>query len=166
MLLLSVVPFSYAGNEEYPIVYLSGCGFDLFDANGNKIDAKDVEKDYIINATKEGLKEMPVNPNGDWSKYCDAFYNSFAPLYDDVRLNKDGEPVDGGAAHVYRSINWLPRKSSNYGCHDYHFNVEDESLTPVVSGEPTKREEPKDFFKALFNFFTRLFRYLKDAFKK
>ena len=124
MLLLSVVPFSFAGNEEYPIVYLSGYGFNLYDANGNLIAAKDVEKDYILNATKTILKEMPLNPNGDWSRYCDAFYNSFAPLYDDVRLNKDGEPVDGGAAHIYRSINWLPRKNSNFGCHDYHFHYD------------------------------------------
>lgn len=124
MLSLSLVPLALAAEEEYPIVYLSGYGASLYDANGNRIDAKDVDKDYVLNATKEVLKEMPANPNGDWSRYCDALYNAFAPLYDDVRLNKDGEPVDGGAAHIYRSKNRLPRKYSNYGCHDYHFNYD------------------------------------------
>lgn len=46
------------------------------------------------------------------------------------------------------------------------YHLDDESFTPGVSSEQTKREEPKDFFKALFDFLTRFFRYLKQAFEK
>lgn len=124
LLALCFVPFAFAGNEEYPIVYVCGYGDTLYDANGNRISAKEVDKDYILNATKDVLKEFPVNPNGDWSRYCDALYNSFSPIYDDIRLNKDGEPTDGGATETYRQKSSLPKKSSNFGCYDYRFRYD------------------------------------------
>lgn len=124
MIAAAFVPFAFAGNEEYPMVYIRGYGSSTFDSKGNEIDAKDVDKDYILNATKDVLKEMPANPNGDWSRYCDALYNCFAPLYDDVRLNKDGEPVDGGATWKYRQLNWVIHKTSNFAAYDYWFSYD------------------------------------------
>ena len=62
-------------------------GSGLLDKDGKSIAAADVDKDYIVNSVKDVLKQMPIDPNGNWDKYCDALYDCFSPIYDDIRLD-------------------------------------------------------------------------------
>ena len=90
LLSVSALPVAFAEKEEIPIIYVCGMGSVLKDANGKTIEAADVDKDYIINAAKGVVSKIPVDPNGNWDEYCDALYDCFAPIYDEIRLDKNG----------------------------------------------------------------------------
>lgn len=121
LLSVSTLPVAFAEKEENPIIYVCGMGSVLKDANGKTIEAADVDKDYIINATKDVVSKIPVDPNGNWDEYCDALYDCFAPIYDEIRLDKNGEASDG--SHVARtwSKNSIKKKYSNYTAEDYYY---------------------------------------------
>lgn len=132
LLCVSFAPAAAAAEEEYPIIYISGMGSELADKDGNIIAAADVDKDYIANAVKDVLKQIPIDPNGNWDKYCDALYNCFSPLYDDIRLDKSGEASDGSHSTFVWRKEWLRRKTSNFNANDYNFRY-DWRVDPFVS---------------------------------
>ena len=121
LLCVSFAPAAAAAEEEYPIIYISGMGSGLVDKDGKSIAAADVDKDYIVNSVKDVLKQMPIDPNGNWDKYCDALYDCFSPIYDDIRLDKNGEPSDGSHSDFVWRKEWLGRKTSNFKAEDYNF---------------------------------------------
>lgn len=96
ILTVSTIPTFFAANEEYPIIYVCGMrSGSLQNAKGETIDTADVDKDYIVNSVKEVVSKIPVDPNGNWDEYCDTLFNTFSPIYDEVRLDKNGEASDG-----------------------------------------------------------------------
>lgn len=132
LLCVSFAPAAAAAEEEYPIVYIYGMGSGLVDKDGKSIAAADVDKDYIVNSVKDVLKQMPIDPNGNWDKYCDALYDCFSPIYDDIRLDKNGEPSDGSHSDFVWRKEWLGRKTSNFKAEDYNFYY-DWRVDPFVS---------------------------------
>lgn len=87
-------------DAEYPLIYLTGYGAQIFSENGNHksemlyptgVDAAAEVKESIAPI----LMELAMSSaTGDYSAYCDAIYDSFAPIYDDLRLNPDGTVKD------------------------------------------------------------------------
>lgn len=121
ILAVSTVPAFFAADEEYPIIYVSGMGSALVDASGKSIDTAEIDKDYIVNSVKEVVSKIPVDPNGSWDEYCDTLFNSFSPIYDEIRLDKNGEASDGSHVKKVWSKNSLIKKHSNYLAEDYHY---------------------------------------------
>ena len=121
-----------AAQEEYPIIYIKGMGAGLVDKDGNSIAAADVDKDYIVNSVKDVLKQIPIDWDGNWDKYCDALYNCFSPIYDTIRLDKNGEASDGSRSFWVWRKELLGRKTSNFNASDYPFYY-DWRVDPFVS---------------------------------
>ncbi|MGN0448181.1 MAG: hypothetical protein ACI4GC_06500 [Acutalibacteraceae bacterium] len=89
---------SFAAAEDtaqYPILYLEGQGYPLYNEAGEKIYGLDV--DWISYLTQGDniqtlLKDIALM---DYDKYAEDLYNLIAPVYENVILDENGEASDG-----------------------------------------------------------------------
>lgn len=85
---------------EYPVIYLTGYGAQIFSEKHNHNSELLYPTGVDVGAKVEEnvapiLMELAFgSATGDYSAYCDALYNSVAPIYDDLRLNPDGTVKD------------------------------------------------------------------------
>lgn len=90
---------SAAGN--YITVYVEGYGHRLYKNNikseENRIFDIDADIGAIVSEVlKPCLEKLAIGMlTQDYDAYCDELYNAMAPLYDEVRLDKNGEASDG-----------------------------------------------------------------------
>ena len=148
MILCCVTPaMATAENDEYPIIYLSGFGSALYSDNlpnpetqiyPLKIDVVGVLKEKLGGI----LKELPGGfVTGNWDVYCDRIYDAFAPIFEDIKLDNNGEASNGSGNAGYMMVKYFPEKTSNYGLWDYQFNY-DWRLSPMLVVD-----ELKDFIE-------------------
>lgn len=94
-----VMNVSAAG--KYITVYVEGYGHTLYKNNikteENRIYNIDVNVgERVSEVLKPCLEQLAAGfVTDDYDKYCDELYNAMAPLYDEVRLDKNGEATDG-----------------------------------------------------------------------
>ena len=123
--------------EEYPIIYLSGFGSALYSDNlpdpetqiyPLRLDIMSVVKEKLPDI----LKELPAGfATGNWDVYCDKIYEAFAPIFEDIKLDNNGEASNGSGNAGYMLIKPFPEKTSDYGLWDYQYNY-DWRLSPML----------------------------------
>lgn len=85
---------------EYPVIYLTGYGQQIFTEKGNhKSDMIYPTGVDVAQKVKENVAPILMelafgSATGDYKSYCDALYNSVAPIYDELRLSPDGTVKD------------------------------------------------------------------------
>ena len=92
---------SASAAENYITVYVEGYGHKLYKNNiateENRIYDIDADVGAIVSEVlKPCLEKLALGfLTQDYDAYCDELYNAMAPLYDQVRLDKNGEASDG-----------------------------------------------------------------------
>lgn len=129
ILMLSVfVPAASAQElRNVPIVFVGGRGTTLHDKDCNQIYPMDFDKkQYILDACKEifPLLGTAVLTN-NYNRYCDAFYEKVAAVYDEVVLPPSGVPEDGSHSPFKWTKQGLAKKvrkeNDPYRLNDYVF---------------------------------------------
>ena len=144
LFVLWVPAFANAQNDnEYPVIYISGFGSNLFSDRMPtpetmiyplKIDTQTIVKEKLGPI----LKELPGGfATGNWDVYCDRIYDTFAPIFEDIKLDNNGEASDGSGSSVDVLTKYDPVKSSGYDLWDYQFNY-DWRLSPMVVADTLK----------------------------
>lgn len=137
IMLMAVASPCFAANEEYPTIYVTGAQTnELLDAKGNQIypigaDAMEIIKQAIAPCLEKFIIGFIKN---DYSDYAQEFYNAMAPVYEKVKLDKNGEASDGSIPKYHWSTISVSDKKSGYGMGDYRFWY-DWRLSPVTSAE-------------------------------
>ena len=93
--------FTASAAENCITIYVGGYGRTLY--RNNRINPN--EEIYDIDADIGAIVSEVLKPcleklalgfiTQDYDAYCDELYNAMAPLYDEVRLDKNGEATDG-----------------------------------------------------------------------
>lgn len=117
--------------NSYPVIYFTGYGQQIFTEKGNH----NSEMLYptgvdVASSVKEALApclmELAIgSATGDYSAYCDALYDSIAPIYDDLRLNPDGTVKDNSGS-------WKNSYSMSYGKYGMIHYSYDWRLSPIT----------------------------------
>lgn len=130
--------------SQHPVVYVAGYGGALYKTDGVASDETEIYPtgvdvgQVISDALKPCLQELAGGLiTGNYDRYCDELYNAFAPIYDDLRLDKNGEASDGsGDAHNMQTA-YVVNKSSDYTLDDYDFYY-DWRLSPMDIADDLK----------------------------
>lgn len=101
MFTVTVPAFTASAAENCLTVYVEGYGHRLYKNNINSEE----NRIYELNADVGGIVKEVIKPcleklaygmvSDNFDAYCDELYNAMAPLYDQVRLDKNGEASDG-----------------------------------------------------------------------
>lgn len=94
------IPMASAAEKNYPIVYVTGYGPNIYAEKGNDnsevyyptgADVGAIVKEAIAPCLVELGKAVVT---GNFDKYCDELYNSIHPIYENLVLAPDGTPKD------------------------------------------------------------------------
>lgn len=127
MLSLFVPAVSAAESKNIPIVFVGGRGTTLHDKDCNVIYPMDFDKkQYILDACKEILPLLGTAVlTNNYDKYCDAFYEKVAAVYDEVVLPPSGVPENGSHSPFTWTKQALAKKvrkdNDPYRLNDYAF---------------------------------------------
>ena len=101
MFTVTVPAFTASAAENCLTVYVEGYGHRLYKNNINSEE----NRIYELNADVGGIVKEVIKPcleklaygmvSDNFDAYCDELYSAMAPLYDQVRLDKNGEASDG-----------------------------------------------------------------------
>ena len=122
---------------DLPLVYIRGAGKNLFKNNVDRDDEiiypVDVDTEAIIDEllpiADDLVKGMLTD---DYSEYVDRVYNVFAPIFEEVVLGKDGEPMDNSGNGPQDPVKV---KANNYKVFDYDFGYDFRISLIKVAGE-------------------------------
>lgn len=142
LLLILILAFSLAvpsavsasENKNYPVIYISGYGRDLFKEAGNP----NSEQIYPVSVDLEATLKNAITPfltelangyaTGNWDKYCDEIYNAVAPIFEKVVLSPDGTAKDGSGRGEKLSGKYLSKTRFSAGevnlPYDWRLSVE------------------------------------------
>lgn len=122
------VPAAYATEERnVPIVFVGGRGTTLHDKDCNVIYPMTFDKkQYILDACKEILPLLGTALlTNNYDKYCDAFYEKVAAVYEEVVLPPSGVPENGSHSPFTWTKQGLAKKvrkpGDPYRLNDYAF---------------------------------------------
>lgn len=93
--------FSASAADNCITIYVGGYGRSLYSNNRINSDEQiyDIDADIgaiVSEVLKPCLEKLALGfLTQDYDDYCDELYNAMAPLYDEVRLDKNGEATDG-----------------------------------------------------------------------
>ncbi len=111
---------AFSASEQYPVVYLEGTGDTLYSSDnpndhGTEIFPTGADLGAILKeAIMPCLQELSVGlVTKDYEKYCQEFYNAFAPVFEKLILDKNGEVSDGSGDG--RKPATEPLSTKNYG---------------------------------------------------
>lgn len=119
---------SVASGSNIPIVYVVGQGCDLY-ANKGTPEQKQIypltySDTYIEDQAKAILpvfaKAVVTN---NYDEYCDALYNSVAPLFEELKLDNNGESADSASNFSTGSVS-NRIKNGTYDLFAYSFNYD------------------------------------------
>lgn len=139
MLVATAAP-SFAAHEEYPTIYVTGAHTnELLDAEGNSIYPIDADAMEIIKGALAPCLEKFVIGfiKNDYKDYAQEFYDTMAPIYEKLKLDKNGEASDGSRPKYHSSTIYVSDKKSGYGMGDYRFWY-DWRLSPITSAAELK----------------------------
>ncbi len=93
--------FSASAADKCITIYVGGYGSSLYRNNRINYEEQiyDIEADIgaiVSEVLRPCLEKLALGFVSDnYDAYCDELYNAMAPLYDEVRLDKNGEATDG-----------------------------------------------------------------------
>ena len=115
----------------YPIVYVYGRGTPIYNKSGKQLYPLPTSiQQQILNDKSKIMSAFSKSlVSNNWDPFCDAIYNSVAPLYEELVLDENGEIANGS----YHKKSPTPTaKSGKYGIYDYAFNY-DSRTDPLVT---------------------------------
>lgn len=128
-----VAPSTVAAQEgiDIPLVYVEGQGASLYRNYGTpeqeQIYPLQIPEGYIAEKVEQ---YFPVFAEAfftqEWDEFCVALYDCIVPLFDDLRLDKNGDASDGSGVGWTWSEQTLTDKKSNgkYQIDDYVFKYD------------------------------------------
>ena len=127
-----------------PVVFIRGASRNLYESDNviseeTKIYPLEADIGQVVSdALKPCLEDLAKGLITDnYDDYCDELYNSAAPLYENVILDKNGEASDGSGDGQKVETMSAPRKNGNYGLWDYDFGF-DLRLSPLDIADDLK----------------------------
>ncbi len=139
IILSSMVLVSAVEIEDDPIIYIMGAAGEIYDAEGNQIHPINADAGAIIKETLVPcLEEFALGYlSGDFEAYAQEFYDAFAPVYEKVRLDNNGEASDGSSCRWNVETEYVNDKKGDYRIFDYHFKY-DWRLSPFQTAKELK----------------------------
>lgn len=131
--LLCAVPSTFAAQEgiDIPLIYVEGQGASLYRNYGTpeqeQIYPIQIPEGYI---NEQVDKYLPVFAEAfftqEWGDFCVALHDALVPIFEDVRLDNNGEPSDGSTVGWRWSEETLTDKKVNgkYQIDDYVFKYD------------------------------------------
>ena len=127
------VPVSFASESgiDIPLIYIEGQGASLYRNYGTP----EQEQIYPIQIPEGYIEEqvdkyLPVFAEAfftqEWDEFCVALHDALVPLFEDVSLDKNGNPTDGSVVGWTWSESTLKDKKVNgkYKIDDYVFKYD------------------------------------------
>ncbi len=110
--------------EEYPTIYVIGAHKnEIYNAEGEKVYPLKADFGAIIKETLgpclEDLAKGMVTD--DYTDYAEEFNASWAPIFEDLILDKNGDVTNGSYPEFYTSTDHLVGKTSGFGVWDCRF---------------------------------------------
>lgn len=133
----------------YPTVYITGqAPGNVKMPDGSTAKCGDVPDGYVTEAVKDCLPYLSdAILKNEWDAYYEKLVSWVTPLYDDVRLDKNGDPVNGVGLQWSWHPGSLPSNiKSSYGLWDYAFQY-DWRLDPCYNADILS-EYVKDVLRA------------------
>ncbi len=105
----------------YPTVYINGGRGSLYKADGTKIAPVETPEGFLADAVKDCIgdlaKAVVTGSEADMQAYKEKLVSWIAPLYDDIRLDNNGEPtepviVGAGSSGYFTIPDTLPNRIS------------------------------------------------------
>lgn len=120
-----------ASAEELPVIYLAGKRNNpIIKADGSVAkDPSGIDRNETFKASVGSVLEELGKAliTGDYSDYIDAFVDAVAPVYDEYRLDKNGEASDG--SHIPWDYKTAPIQKNGSGYYMFYY---DWRLSPLV----------------------------------
>ncbi len=124
IMIFSIAVPCFAVGEENPTIYVTGAQTNnLFSAEGERI--------YPIGADAGAIFKEAIGPcieqliigyiKGDYADYTHELQSHFAPVFEKVKLDVNGEATDGSRPEYHSSTVAVSDKKSGYGMWDYRF---------------------------------------------
>lgn len=137
---MGIVAFAAKTENEHPTVYITG-------AQTNKLFGADGEQIYPIGADPGAIIKESIEPcvkkliegfiTDDYEPYVEEFRAAFSPVFEKVKLDKNGEVSDSShPEQTIYNVN-IPHKSAYYGVWDYRFWY-DWRISPMVAADELK----------------------------
>lgn len=131
--LLSVAPVSSATQDglDIPLIYIAGQGAELYKNYGTpeqkQIYPIQIPEGYI---EEQVDKYLPVFAEAfftqEWDEFCVALHDAIVPLFEEVRLDNNGEASDGSVVDWVWSEEtlWDKKVNGKYQIEDYVFKYD------------------------------------------
>lgn len=124
--------------SDIPVVLISGDGDSIYDAEGNEVFRFSKLASMLTSIQGDALKESlykVIQPlilqallKNDWQPFYDSLETEIGKIFEDCRLNEDGEAVDGSGISQERKdymsnaiANDAKAGKEGYGLYDYRF---------------------------------------------
>ena len=137
MFSLAVPAFAASGDSYIPVVYVEGQGDKIYadknDRNSEVLNPKSIP-DGMIDSMTEKLTEPLIKGalKRDYSEYCDAVYDWFAPYFEKLALDENGEASNGSGNDCIQEMPSVDRKKNGmYNLYSYNMTY-DYRLDPMV----------------------------------
>ncbi|MGN1194846.1 MAG: esterase/lipase family protein, partial [Acutalibacteraceae bacterium] len=109
-----------ASSSDLPIVYVYGRNTPIYNKDGKQIFPlpTSIQTKLMNDKSKLMAAFSKSLVSNNWDSFCDAIYDSVAPLYEELVLDENGEITNGS----YSKTSATPqKKTSNFLIHDYGF---------------------------------------------
>lgn len=139
-MMFSVVTVASAAEiEDDPIIYLMGAAGEIYDADGNLVHPLNVDAGAIIEESLVPCLEQFAMGyiTGDFEAYAQEFCDAWATVYEDVKLDNNGEASDGSSRRWDVNTVGINDKKGDYRIFDYLFNY-DWRLSPFTTAYELK----------------------------
>ncbi len=148
MIMSVVIPMAGATDvtTDTPVIFVRGASRNLYESDDyiseeTKIFPLDLDLGQVLkDALMPCLEQLALGMlTDDFDEYCDELYNTVAPLYEDVILDKNGEASDGSGDGLKVTDFHLPwqGQKSNFGLQSCDFGF-DMRLSPLVIADDLK----------------------------
>lgn len=132
-----IMAFATDVTTNIPVIFIRGASRNVYASDDCNDDSTiiypfDVDfKGIITDNFKPILEDLAAGLiTGNYDAYCDKLYNTVAPLFEKVILDKNGEASDGSGDGQKVENFRCPVKTSNFGLWNYDFSY-DMRLSPL-----------------------------------
>ena len=105
-----------------PVVFIRGASRKVYESDDSDDESTVIYPfevdigDILLDFAKPGLESLAAGlATGDYDAYCDELYNTVAPLFEKIILDKNGEASDGSGDGKKVENFKCPVKTSNFG---------------------------------------------------
>lgn len=129
-----------AAGTDIPLIYVVGTGAHIIadnpDGTTRKIFPLQLPENFIMDTVKENIDVFAkAVVTQEWDEFCDVAYNIVAPLYADLMLDKNGNPLDNSRVDISSIDRINPTKTNGkYETEQFRFYY-DWRIDPYVTAE-------------------------------